>query len=65
MTHTPVAHTMKKNREKNVRVFYLRYFEVHEVHFVMRYIIEVHLRYITKYGMDSDVIRRSDWLISV
>ena len=43
----------------------MRYFEVHEVHFVMRYIIEVHLRYITKYGMDSDVIKRFDWLISV
>ena len=45
--------------------FYLRYFEVHEVHFVMRYIIEVHLRYITIYGMVSDVIKRFDWLISV
>ena len=61
----PVAQTLRKIRKKMLEFFYLRYFEVHEVHFVMRYIIEVHLRYITKYGMASDVIERFDWLIAV
>ena len=61
----PVAHTMKKNREKMLEFFYLRDIERHERHFWMRDQNERHLRDITIYGMTSDIIKRSDWLILV